>query len=213
MIAPPLTRYIRFDILPRMFSIRSVLLLLVLAFVGCTDRAPDEGTERFPVDPALLGPIYTDSDLRMRFQAPSQFMTADSTFLAQVRHDLQNAGQNDPYALVPSMVFAIPGTDARCFIQTFFNAPSADFDEKWREGYLANARERAGSNEFETELVERGNLEILAVTVKGVGFLNRRFLFETPQGRIVQIDYLLPDPIAGSHDPAVDSSIGALSFF
>jgi hypothetical protein len=213
MIAPLLTRYIQFYILPRMFSIRSALILLVLAFGGCSDRAPDETTERFPVDPALLGPVYTDSDLRMRFQAPAQFMTADSTFLARARQDLQSAGQNDPYALVPSMVFAIPGTDARCFLQTFFNAPDADFDEKWREGYLANARARAGSNEFETELVERGELEILAVAIKGVGFLNRRFLFETPQGRIVQIDYLLPDQLAGSHDPAIDSSIGALSFF
>lgn len=188
-------------------------MFLALAAAGCSERASD-GTEekRFTVDPALLGPAYSDRDLQLQFQPPVQFLSADSAFVDRYQQDIRRATRNDPYEVLPSMIFSIPETNARCFVSTFFNSPGAEFDETWRTQYVAAARERARNNQFQSEMVERDGLDILAITVEGVGFVNRRFVFEAPPGRIVQIDYLLPDSLARSLGPAIDSSIGALRF-
>jgi hypothetical protein len=181
----------------------------LLQISGCSERAE----ERFTVDPSLLGPVQTDSELRVRFQAPVQFQAADSVFLAQSRRALLAAGRTEPYEILPAMIFSIPASDARCFVSSFPNARGAVFDAAWREGYLNAAREKAGTNEFESELVARDENDILAVRVKGRGFLNQRFVCATPQGQILQVDYLLPDSLAKPLQPGIESSIGAMTFF
>jgi hypothetical protein len=194
---------------------RYTALFAALILFGCSEERASQQSEgkRFPVDPSLLGPSHADAGLRLRFQPPVQFQTADSAFVARYGQDIRRATRNDPYEVLPAMIFSIPETNARCFVSTFFNSPEARFDEAWRAGYLEAARARARTNEFESEMVDQGDLEILAVRVQGAGLVNRRFLFETPQGRLVQIDYLLPDELAPTLAAGVESSIGALSFY
>lgn len=210
-----MTRSARFYILSRMIRIRCcTALFLALTLLGCSEeRASRESEGRFETDASLLGPAKSDPELRLRFQPPVQFQTADSAFVVRYGEDIRRATRNDPYEVLPAMIFAIPESNARCFVSTFFNAPEARFDDAWRAGYLEAARARARTNEFKSELIDRNGLAVLAVTVQGAGMVNRRFVFETPQGRIVQIDYLLPDEIADSLDAGVESSVGALGFF
>jgi hypothetical protein len=211
-----LTRPARFYILSRMISIwRYTSIFAALILIGCSEERASQQSEAngLTVDASLLGPSHADAELRLRFYPPVQFQTADSVFVARYGQDIRNATRNDPYEVLPSMIFSIPESNARCFVSTFFNSPQARFDEAWRAGYLEAARTRARTNEFESEMVKQGDREILAVTVQGAGLVNRRFLFETPQGRIVQIDYLLPDELAPALAAGVESSIGSLTFY
>ncbi|MCA9726448.1 MAG: hypothetical protein KC729_02120 [Candidatus Eisenbacteria bacterium] len=187
----------------------SMVLGAVLLIVGgCSEKS-----DPFPVDPALLGPVQTDDALHLRFQAPVQFQAADPSFLARSRQALAAQRRGDPYEIMPSMIFAIPGSDARCFVSSFPNAHGVAFDDQWRDGYLKAARERSVSGSFDSELIARPDRSVLAVTVAGEQMVNRRFVCATPQGELLQVDYLIPDSLRTTLEPAVKSSIGSMTFF
>ncbi|MEZ4653210.1 MAG: hypothetical protein R3E12_06275 [Candidatus Eisenbacteria bacterium] len=186
----------------------SMVLGAVLLIVGGCSGESDP----FPVDPALLGPVQTDDALHLRFQAPVQFQAADPSFLARSRQALAAQRRGDPYEIMPSMIFAIPGSDARCFVSSFPNAHGVAFDDQWAGRLLEGRSGAVGVRLFRFELIARPDRSVLAVTVAGSRWSTVASCVP-PQGELLQVDYLIPDSLRTTLEPAVKPSIGSMTFF
>jgi hypothetical protein len=182
-----------------------IILGALLAF-GCSESEPT-----FEVDPNEVGPVHTDSLLGLSFQPPRDFQAADPAFLQRVRRQmLRTPAAGERFFIVPTMIFALPETDARCFLSEFQNIGAASFDLAWKQSYLEEAESKAAGQTVNSRDIVIAGLDLLEVEIDSPESLNRRYVFQGKDGRFLQIDYLIPTENKKEYLPLLGSSVGSL---
>jgi len=186
-----------------------IMVLGALLAFGCS-----ESETTFEVDPNEVGPVHTDSLLGVSFQPPRDFQGADPAFLQRVRRQmLRTPTAGERFFIVPTMIFAVPQTDARCFLSEFQNIGAASFDAEWKQSYLEEAQSKAVGQKINSRDLVIGGANVLEVEIDSAESLNRRYVFQGKDGRFLQIDYLIPTANEDEYGPMLGSSIGSLRLF
>jgi hypothetical protein len=196
---------------PRGANARAVLILAagVASFLfGCGEQEPPR------VDPALLGPALTDSLLGITFRPPSQLQAAAPEYVDQIHEQMKHAAsRDDPFFIIPAMIFASPVGQARCFVSAFRTPPADGLTPEWKDRYLKQASERAAPASIETGSYEVGGAEVYDLKIEGEEVVNHRVLLAGLHGDLLQIDYFVSRQEYPSYAPAIESSIRSLVLF
>ncbi len=188
--------------------------ILILSFLALLMAGCGETETSFDVDPTELASAHADSLLGLSFQPPLGFRSADLGFLQSVRRQmLQTPGAGGRFFIVPTMIFAPDGSDARCFLSEFPNIGAAKFDAKWKQTYLAEASEKAPGLTVDSRDVAIDGISLLEIEIESPQSINRRYVFQGLDGRFIQIDYIVPVEERESLLPRLGSSIGSLKLY
>jgi hypothetical protein len=169
----------------------------------------------FKIDSNHLGSAYVDSSLGLNFYPPRGWEPVPAEMFAQLQQKLTtNLGEINAYRLVPIRIFFDPQHQCLSSLASFqprladtlkfenFLSQAHDLLKKTRTYQL----QRVGY--FQINQLQIG--QFLIMDEKNINF---KLIGITPQARIFQIDYILPQANYSKFVSALESSIGSLNSY
>ncbi len=190
---------------------------LSLAACSPRDDTPDQTDVTFEVDPALIGPVYENSEIGFRFQPPVDWEPLDDRQRQAVLDALADESAPDANTFQMEVRDVLFSTDTLSFVSlSVIGDPS---DEKLRPAAYADAYGQTigldQTDAADAELIARMDFSVNGVSVTQFRHLQGdrvtfTLVLAGGNGKVVQLDYSIPTDAYQRESVKLESSIGTI---
>ena len=183
--------------------------IILWTLIGCENPKPSDESLVFHVDKTRLEPAVTDPTLKIEIAAPKDWKVIDDATLAQV---IDRLGETltQGIQMTPRWVFVNEATQAMCVVSRVEGVKITP------DGTLLQTLESAYRSQFPMGKIQRATFRKDAfrmhqLMVVAADFVLIKFICETPESPVFEIDYVVPSEVYQQELRAIESSIGSLS--
>jgi hypothetical protein len=187
-----------------------VFILLAITCGRGNEAAQQNEELSFVVLDSLLGPSFTDTAIAFSFHPPKGWEKVPDSTMKKARHTIvEMVGQDSSISVTPVSFFVDPhGGSVCCLSQLTVLKGGARIFEKLNE-YGTRILKKFPASKIDEGSYRVNDVNVFQYLITDDERVMFKLLCCSPQGRMFQLDYIVPRSMYAQQIKAIESSIGS----